>query len=197
MPELISVIELAKFYRHARDKQSDEDSRQAYREAIAQEIPKELRDILEPIDDWKPEFGQAYFAFWNAHKAAKPEKAVKTPTTDKPEKRRGIFRQAKRVSRSPETWRVLANYPTYEISSHGRVRAIDRAKPEDWLKPRRTWHYGMAVDSVVLKSRDGERTERFIGKLLLAAGFLKDWRDDPVKVAKYEARKAAKKAETA
>jgi len=105
------------------------------------------------------------------------EDEPKKSSAIKPQKRKGLFRQARRVSRCPETWRVLKNYPLYEISSHGRVRALDRAHPEDWLKPRRKWYRGMCPDSVVLRDHEGKRCERFIGKLLIAAGFMSkpDW----------------------
>jgi hypothetical protein len=102
---------------------------------------------------------------------------VQSATEAKPKRKAGPFKKAIRVSQSPETWRFLTNYPKYEISAHGRVRALDRAKPEDWLKPRRHWYKGLCVDSVVLKDRDGRRREIFVGKLLIAAGFLSrpDW----------------------
>jgi len=87
-------------------------------------------------------------------------------------KRKGVFKQARRVSRAPETWRVLKNYPTYEVSSHGRVRSLDRARPDDWLKPRYRWYKGMGTSSVVIKDRDGTRCERDIAKLMIDAGFL-------------------------
>jgi hypothetical protein len=83
-----------------------------------------------------------------------------------------MLSQPRRVSQAAETWRCLSNYPLYEISSHGRVRSLDRAKPDDWLKPRRRWIRGHSVDFVVIKDRDGRRCERMIGKLLIAAGFL-------------------------
>jgi hypothetical protein len=83
-----------------------------------------------------------------------------------------MLSQPRRVSQAAETWRCLNNYPLYEISSHGRVRALDRARPDDWLKPRRRWIRGHSVDFVVIKDRDGRRCERMIGKLLIAAGFL-------------------------
>jgi hypothetical protein len=92
----------------------------------------------------------------------------------------GIFRQARRVSKSIEVWRCLSNYPAYEISSHGRVRSLDRARPGDWLKPRYRWYKGVSVTSVVIRNRDGRRCERMIGKLLIAAGFMEkpDWMKD-------------------
>jgi NUMOD4 motif len=105
--------------------------------------------------------------------------SIDEPITEKP-KKKGLFRQARRVSRTSETWRVLKNYPLYEISSHGRVRALDRAHPDDWLKPRRKWYRGMCPDSVVLRDHEGKRCERFIGKLLIAAGFMPrpEWMGD-------------------
>lgn len=90
----------------------------------------------------------------------------------KPKPAPKIFKRARRVSKSAESWRCLSDYPAYEISSHGRVRAIDRARPADWLKPRRRWFRGMCVDYVVITDRDGRRCERMVGKLLIAAGFL-------------------------
>ena len=87
-------------------------------------------------------------------------------------KPRGVLKPARRVSKSAEGWRCLSDYPEYEISSHGRVRAVGRARPTDWLKPRRRWFKGMCVDYVVIKDRDGRRCERMIGKLLIAVGFM-------------------------
>jgi hypothetical protein len=95
----------------------------------------------------------------------------------------GILKQPRRISKSPETWRCLGNYPLYEISSHGRVRALDRTRPGDWLKPRYRWFKGLCVASVVIRDRDGWRCERMIGKLLIAAGFMEkpDWMKDDYK----------------
>jgi len=88
-------------------------------------------------------------------------------------KRKGKpFKRARRVARSPETWRHLKNYTGYEISSHGRVRSLDRARPDDWLKPRRKWFKGMSVEWVVLYDSEGKRRERMVGYLLIDAGFL-------------------------
>jgi hypothetical protein len=89
-----------------------------------------------------------------------------------PTKRRGVLKPARSVSRSSEAWRCLSNYPAYEISSYGRVRALDRAKPGDWLKPRLRWFRGQCVAYVVLRDRDGRRCERMVGKLLIAAAFM-------------------------
>jgi NUMOD4 motif len=88
--------------------------------------------------------------------------------------RRGVLKPARRtaVSKSTETWRCLGLYPAYEISSYGRVRSLDRAKPGDWLKPRYRWFKGLCVASVVIKDSDGRRCERMIGVLLIAAGFM-------------------------
>jgi hypothetical protein len=109
-----------------------------------------------------------------------PELSGTAPTPKRQGKGKGLFRQARRVSRTPETWRVLKNYPLYEISSHGRVRALDRAHPNDWLKPRRKWYRGMCPESVVLRDHEGKRCERFIGKLLVSAGFMPrpEWMED-------------------
>jgi hypothetical protein len=106
------------------------------------------------------------------------EPEAESPAANKP-KRKRLFKQARRVSKHPETWRILKNYPTYEISSHGRVRSLNRIRPDDWLKPRRRWYKGLCVDSVVILDRDGKRCERFIGMLLVSAGFLprQDWMD--------------------
>lgn len=140
---------------------------------ITRTVPDGLQDKLTDLTPTSPEFETAFRAYF-ATPTDKP-KAAK-PKADKPEKRRGVFRQAKRVSRSVETWRVLANYPTYEISSHGRVRAVDRARVEDWLKPRRRWFRGMSVDSVSIRDRDGNLRSPMIGTLLVQAGYVKDWR---------------------
>lgn len=91
---------------------------------------------------------------------------LKRPKTDRP-KRTGKYK-AHRVARSKEQWRVLTNYPNYEISSYGRVRSLQRTKPDDWLKPR--WFRGQ--QKVVLYDKDGIRRERMVYWLLVGAGWL-------------------------
>src|SRR6185312_1857249 len=90
---------------------------------------------------------------------------------------KGALKPARHVAKSAETWRCLSNYPNYEISAYGRVRSINRAKPNDCLKPRWHWRHGACVDYVVLTDLDGIRRERQIGWLLVSVGFLKkpDW----------------------
>jgi hypothetical protein len=83
-------------------------------------------------------------------------------------KRTGKYK-AHRVARSKEQWRVLTNYPNYEISSYGRVRSLQRTGAADWLKPR--WFRG--APSVVLYDKDGHRRERLINWLMVSAGWLK------------------------
>lgn len=97
------------------------------------------------------------------------------------------YKRAIRVRRSPETWRHLDNYPGYQISSHGRLRTVQRANADDVLKPRFSWHYGKVVMAYELRDKDGNRKARFVGSLMMAAGFLKapQWRkkeaESPVK----------------
>lgn len=98
-------------------------------------------------------------------------KTTRTTKRGKPSKRG--YRRAKTVSRSPETWRFLRHYPLYEISSHGRVRALNRAKRDDWLKPRWGWKRGVPTPSVVLIDKDGKRRERNVPMPLISVGFLK------------------------
>ena len=95
-----------------------------------------------------------------------------------PEGKRGHYKRAIRVSRSPETWRILTHYPEYQISSHGRLRSVLRAKDSDFLKPKFSWHYGKMVEAFELKDKDGVRRSRFKGTLMINAGFLKSpkWR---------------------
>jgi hypothetical protein len=132
-----------------------ENQKDGEAEPIQEQLEKELGhdgsyELLEFIEDYR-------------ERSAKP-----APT--KP--RRGVLKPARSVSKSVETWRCLSNYPLYEISSHGRVRALDRAKPGDWLKPRLRWFRGQCVAYVVLRDRDGRRCERMVGKLLIAAAFM-------------------------
>jgi hypothetical protein len=147
---------------------------------IAEKASEELEGLL-PDDLWdemvefptdSPEFENAFRKYYAKTKTPVETRTVKSRRKADTPKRRGLFNQPRRVSRAVETWRCLSNYPNYEISSHGRVRAIDRARPNDWLKPRRKWYKGMCPDSVVLKDRDGRRREIFVGKLLVAAGFM-------------------------
>jgi len=88
-------------------------------------------------------------------------------------KKRGPYKRAVRVSRSPETWRILPNYPDYQISNHGRLRSLMRAKPEDCLKPRFSWWHGKAVAAYKLLDKDGRQRSRFVGGLMMSVGFLK------------------------
>lgn len=90
----------------------------------------------------------------------------------KRKKGKGFIRKARRVARSPETWRVLANYPLYEVSSHHRCRCIDRANPADVLKPRSRWISGYLVSYYKIRDEAGKTCERHIGHLLVRAGFL-------------------------
>jgi len=119
---------------------------------------------------------EALSDYVDSQTALEDDEPETSSSADKPKagkkKKRGPFNHARRVSRSPETWRILKNYPAYEISSHGRVRSLDRARPDDWLKPRRKWYRGVCVEWVVIRDRDGQRCERMVGKLLIDAGFL-------------------------
>lgn len=72
-----------------------------------------------------------------------------------------------------EAWRILKNYPNYEISSKWRVRALDRMKPDDFLTPRVQWTMGRASLAVALYNAEGERCVRFLDMLMIQAGFLK------------------------
>lgn len=145
-------------------------------------LPQEAQEILRPFLTGNYPDEDLQLSLWQKVKAVvstastatagtKTAEAGETSPAAKP-KKRGLFSQPRRVSKAIETWRCLNNYPNYEVSSHGRVRAIDRANPNDWLKPRRKWYKGMCPDSVVLKDRDGNRREVFVGKLLIAAGFM-------------------------
>lgn len=85
---------------------------------------------------------------------------------DKP-KRQGKYK-AHRVARSKEQWRVLTNYPNYEVSNYGRVRCLQRCKADDWLKPR--WKFKQKP-FVVLYDKDGKRCEREVYWLMVGAGW--------------------------
>jgi hypothetical protein len=107
--------------------------------------------------------------------AASPDKAAKTDSA-KPEakaKPGSKFKRAKRVpARSAETWRILKNYPEYEISTFGRLRNLNRAVHTDCLKPRFVWHHGKVVEAFVLWS-GGAKYTRFKGPLMVSAGIIK------------------------
>ena len=112
-----------------------------------------------------------------ARAAALPKVMAAVRAAEKKEKQRAgrkmkPFKRAKRVSISPETWRILEHYPLYQISSHGRVRALDRAAPDDFLKPRFRWFRGMSVSFIILRDKDGKRRERMTGYLMVSAGFM-------------------------
>jgi hypothetical protein len=78
----------------------------------------------------------------------------------------------RRGAQATESWRCLGTFPNYEISSYGRVRSLDRARPDAWLKPRRRWMRGSCVDYVALVDSHGRRCERQIGWLLVSVGFM-------------------------
>jgi len=102
-------------------------------------------------------------------KSSKSSKSSKSPK--KPPKGRGFFKPARRIARSPEAWRGLKDYPAYEISSHGRVRCVDRVSPEDCLKPRYRFFRGQWSLWIRL-SLKGVKYERQIPWLMVAAGYL-------------------------
>jgi hypothetical protein len=83
------------------------------------------------------------------------------------------YKRAIRVSRSPETWRHLEHYPAYQISSHGRLRSVMRGRDTDVLKPRFSWHYGKLVTAYNILDKDGVKRSRFVGTLMINAGFIK------------------------
>jgi hypothetical protein len=127
------------------------------------EKTKAVLDLLDPDgEEFKQELGK-YMPIPTNGKALVPANG----------QAKSKFKRAKRVPRSPETWRILRNYPEYEISSHGRVRSLTRAVATDWLKPRFVWHHGKVVLAVRL-SIDGKPVDRFIGPLMIQAGFLKE-----------------------
>src|ERR1700720_2423507 len=94
------------------------------------------------------------------------------PTKSARPARKSKLKTARRVAKSAESWRILRNYPEYEISSHGRVRSMNRARPSDFLKPRFVWHHGKVAEAFTLCSGGKEHT-RFKGPLMVSAGLLK------------------------
>jgi hypothetical protein len=133
-----------------------------------------LAKLLEvyPIDNAQPEIRLTAEMIEEIF----PTAERKAPTNGNGQPKTKKFKRARRVSRGAETWRILRNYPEYEISSHGRVRSLTRANPDDCLKPRFVWHHGKVVLAVRLAS-GGKVYDRFVGPLLIQAGFLKapDW----------------------
>ena len=74
--------------------------------------------------------------------------------------KRGL-KKAHYVSRSAETSAPAHNYPAYEVSNYGRVRASARKDPNAFLKPR--WYMGKPF--VVLTDFEGnrQRTGEYFG----------------------------------
>lgn len=113
----------------------------------------------------------------------KDRRPVKPEPTETKKKRH--YKRAIRVSRSPEIWRHLEHYPGYQISSHGRLRSAQRANDTDVLKPRFSWHYGKLVAAYNILDKDGIKRSRFVGTLMINAGFVKarDWKKEKSEVA--------------
>lgn len=84
----------------------------------------------------------------------------------------GKQKKARYVSRSVENWRRLKNYPNYEVSNYGRVRASARKDADSFLKPR--WFKGKPF--VVITDIEGKRCERAIYWLMSDAGWIEEKR---------------------
>jgi len=144
---------------------------------IEAKVPRELGDKLFEIKDVdSPEFEQTFIAFCDKLESAADteDEPVPKPTGKKQKKKRdlGHLRKARRVSRSREAWRILKDYPAYEVSSHGRCRSLDRVKYDDVLKPRYTFLKGFWIPYFAIADKDGKRRERQAGFLMQSAGFL-------------------------
>jgi hypothetical protein len=114
---------------------------------------------------------KAQLAKDEAEMAAKEKPKKASIAGGKKSKRPPYFKPARRVPRSSEGWRVLKNYPGYEISTYGRVRSLERLKPDDFLKPRFRWFKGAFTITVRLY-RDKVACDRSLGMLMVDAGFL-------------------------
>ena len=103
-------------------------------------------------------------------RGSKPEKKSVQKNRPKGPK---MNRPRRATVRSAERWVIHPNYPNYEISTHARMRAVNRAKPEDCLKPKIVWFGGKATIAYRLVAPDGGRpVDRFVGPLMVRAGVL-------------------------
>ncbi len=130
----------------------------AHRHPDAPQILKRIQAkdaaMIAQLDEEKPA------PTWKKKNAAKQSGKVKSK-----------YKRAKQAARSPETWRILRNYPDYEISSHARVRSLQR-NADDCLKPRYSWHYGKLAVFYDLRDSQGKKFSRWIGPLMVTAGFV-------------------------
>ena len=123
-------------------------------------LPEELDDALRGLDPRSDEFERVFDEFYEKAKTTAVAQAKAKPAKAK--------YKPHRATKSREQWRVLKNYPSYEISNKSRVRSLVRTKPDDWLKPR--WFRGDQY--VVLYDKDGARRELRVYWLMVAAGWL-------------------------
>ena len=98
-----------------------------------------------------------------------------TAVIEETEKRARVkkFKRARRSSaKNHEVWRIMRDFPDYEISSYGNARALSRVRPDDLLKPRFVWHHGK-VTAYYRLTKEGKKFDRFVGPLMVVAGLLK------------------------
>lgn len=97
---------------------------------------------------------------FHAFKASAPD-PVKAPTKSR-----------RSTARSKETWRIIDDYPDYEVSSQGRARSLKRVEAAVVLAPHFRRFGKMWVPYYSLY-KDGQKKTVQAGWLRVAAGFQK------------------------
>jgi NUMOD4 motif len=133
------------------------------------------------LGDLECQLTENQFQAWASGDFSDLPDEYRTPKKETPptasQKSRGYFKPAKRnATKGAERWRILKHYPKYEISDYGRVRSLDRARPEDVLKPRLKFWRGSATFTYRLVQEDRRVRDVFVGSLLLSVGFMKPFK---------------------
>jgi hypothetical protein len=117
---------------------------------------------------------EAFRIFYERH----PEAAAKKTPARERNKQKAKYNRPRSSARSKEEWRFIDEYPNYQVSSHCRVRPVQRANADDFLKPRigfkKAKGKGPAqmIISYTLRNRQGVRKDPSLQTLMTQAGFI-------------------------
>ena len=111
---------------------------------------------------------EAFRIFYERHPEARKTKAKRAEGKSK-------YSRSRSSVRSKEVWRVLGKYPKYQVSNYGRVQNLERAHPDDCLKPRFGFTGRGLIMSFALRDRDGNRCDPSLQTLMTQAGFLRSY----------------------